>query len=378
MKRIISFVLCFAILFVFSSAVVTAADDAVPKTSAEAFVLYCADNGQILCSKNENKKMKPASTTKIMTSLLALEEAASLNKKVKFTEAMTAEGSSMYLKVGEVVTLKDLAAGMMMASGNDAANATALTVSGSTEKFSELMNGRANQIGMRNTHFVTPSGLDDDNHYSTAFDMALLMAYALENEEFAQLTSQKSVTVDFIEPASKKTTYSNHNRLLSLYKYCIGGKTGYTMAAGRCLVSAAKKDGITLVCVTMNDRNDWKDHASLYDYGFSQLYSYQTEDSKFCVDVPCVGGTADKVAVMGEKDVPVIVQSEDKDKIVRKVYLDSFVYAPIKANQTVGKIEYLIDGKTIARVNLVAVNDVNSQKENKSLFDIIKELFTYG
>ena len=144
--------------------------------------------------------MKPASTTKLMTSLITLEYADSADKVVTFTKDMTAEGSSMYLKVGEKVKLSDLAAGMMMASGNDAANAAAISIAGSAEKFSELMNNRAAVIGMKNTHFVNPSGLDDENHYSTAYDMALLMSYALENESFAKLTSQKSVTVEFSEP----------------------------------------------------------------------------------------------------------------------------------------------------------------------------------
>ena len=377
MKRIVSAVL--SVLFVFSYSIsVSSEEKAEINVSAEAYVLYCADDGQIISSKNENKKMKPASTTKIMTSLLALEEASSQNKKVKFTEKMIAEGSSMYLKVGDIVTLKDLASGMMMASGNDAANAAALTISGSTEKFADKMNNRASQIGMKNTHFVTPSGLDDANHYSTAVDMALLMSYALENEDFAKLTSQKSATVEFIEPSSKKTTYSNHNRLLSLYEYCIGGKTGYTMSAGRCLVSAAKKDGLTLICVTLNDRNDWNDHISLYNYGFEKYSCYTSDDISFFADVPCVGGDNDSVTVTGEKPVSIVVSSEDKDKIERKVYLDSFLYSPIKQGDNVGRIEYILNGKIIEENNLVAVDSVNSKKENKNIFTMIKDLFTYG
>lgn len=378
MKKAVTFLLSIVFMFVIIPTANAETDASAPSVSAEAFVLYCADNGQIICSKNENKKMKPASTTKIMTSLIALEEAASSNKKVTFTEDMVAEGSSMYLKIDEVVTLKDLASGMMMASGNDAANAAALTISGSIEKFSALMNERAEQIGMKNTHFVTPSGLDDDNHYSTAYDMALLMTYALENEDFAELTSQKSATVNFIEPSSKKTTYSNHNRLLSLYEYCIGGKTGYTMAAGRCLVSAAKKDGLTLVCVTLNDRNDWNDHTALYNYGFEQFSCYETSDKAFCVDVPCVGGESDTVTVCGEKSEAIVIPAKDKNKVVRKIYIDSFLYAPVKENETVGRIEYLLDNKSIASINLVAAETVNSKNENKNIFTIIKELFTYG
>ncbi len=346
--------------------------------SAQAYVLYCADNGKIISSKNENKKMKPASTTKLMTSLLALEEASSLNKKVKFTDDMIAEGSSMYLKIGDVVTLKDLAAGMMMASGNDAANAAALSISGSFEKFAEKMNQRAEQIGMKNTHFVTPSGLDDDNHYSTAIDMAILMSYALENEEFAKLTSQKSATVEFLEPQSKVTTYSNHNRLLSLYEYCIGGKTGYTMSAGRCLVSAAKKDGLTLVCVTFNDRNDWNDHIALYNYGFDEYSMYSSDDSDFFADIPCVGGEKDMVSVTGEKPVSIVVEASEIDSVKRQVYIDSFLYAPICRGEEVGKIRYLKDGKLIAENSIVAVDNINALKENKNIFIKIKEFFTNG
>lgn len=378
MKKAFTVIIC--IIFAFASIpVVYSADSAeIPSVSAEAYVLYCADNGQIICSDNENKKMKPASTTKLMTTLITLEEAASANKKVKFTQEMVAEGSSMYLKIGEVVTLGDLAAGMMMASGNDAANAAAISISGSSEKFADRMNERAAQIDMKNTHFVTPSGLDDDNHYSTAYDMALLMSYALENDDFATLTSQKSATVSFIEPEGKQTVYSNHNRLLSLYEYCIGGKTGYTMAAGRCLVTAAKKDGLTLVCVTLNDKNDWNDHISLYDYGFSKLACYETSDKDFVADIPCVGGTSDSVTVAGERNRSIVVAADDKDKIIRKIYCDSFLYAPIKDNQTIGRIDYIIDNKVIASTNLIALTDVNSKKENKNIFTIIKEFFTYG
>ncbi len=349
----------------------------VPSVSAEAYALYCADNGKIICSENENKKMKPASTTKLLTTLITLEKSAQNNVDVKFTDEMTAEGSSMYLNPGDVVTLSDLATGMMMSSGNDAANAAAITISGSCEKFAGLMNETAEKIGMTNSHFITPSGLDNDNHYSTAYDLALLMAYALKNDNFASLTAQKSSAVKFKEPSDKQTVYSNHNRLLSLYEYCIGGKTGYTMAAGRCLVSAAKKDGITLICVTLNDRNDWKDHMSLYDYGFSVLSCYTSPDTNFIADIPCVGGDCDSVTVSGKKDVKVILPAEDNSRVVRKIYCDYFLYAPINDNQPVGRIEYAIDGKVIAETDLIALTSVNAYKEN-NIFYKIKELFTYG
>lgn len=376
-------IVVFAMSSVNFSAVATENKDksqAEPSVSAQAFILYCADNGQIIYSKNENDKMKPASTTKLMTTLLALEEADSSNKVVTFSKDMIAEGSSIYMKIGDKLTLKDLAAGMMMASGNDAANATAIAISGSKEKFANQMNDKAKQIGMKNTHFVTPSGLDDDNHYSTAYDLAVLMDYALENEEFAKLTGQKSAEIKFIEPAGKQNIYANHNRLLSMYEYCIGGKTGYTMSAGRCLVSAAKKDELTLICVTLNDRNDWEDHKNLYEYGFSQVMCHKTNDKDFVVDVPCVGGednNSDCITVAGEKDLSIILPVADKSKLKRKILLDNFLYAPIKENDIVGKIEYLIDDKIIDSVNILAVDTINVSK-NKNLFNIIKDLFTYG
>lgn len=379
MKKILSVVVVVSVMFVsvfHTQAFATVTDK--PTVNAQACVLYCVNDGKVYFSINENKKMKPASTTKLMTSLITLEYADSADKEVTFTQEMTAEGSSMYLKVGEKVRLSDLATGMMMASGNDAANAAAISIAGSTEKFSELMNNRAAVIGMKNTHFVTPSGLDDENHYSTAYDMALLMSYALENENFAELTSQKSVTVEFIEPASKKTTYSNHNRLLSMYKYCTGGKTGYTMAAGRCLVSSAKKDGLTFVCVTLNDKNDWNDHIALYDYGFSQLACVECDDSEYYLEIPCVGGDYDKVSVTGTKGKNVVVPFEKKENVKRTVYADNFLYAPIKDGDIVGRIDYILDGKLLASNNLVAVEYSNLKNKNKNIFTKIKEFFTYG
>lgn len=377
MKKVVSIVL--AVAFGAVTTTTAFANDsikALPEASAESYVLYCADNGMVVASKDADKRMKPASTTKIMTTLLTLEAAAVNDETVTFTKDMTAEGSSMYLGFGEKVKLSDLAVGMMMSSGNDAANAAALSIGKSFEKFSDLMNERAKQIGMTDTHFVTPSGLDDDEHYSTAYDMALLMTYALKNPDFAELSSKESAKVDFVEP-EKHITYTNHNRLLSLYEYCIGGKTGYTKSAGRCLVSAAEKDGLTFVCVTMNDRNDWDDHIALYNYGFECYACENTNDSSFVADIPCVGGASDFVSVVGKNDLTLVLTSQDKSKLVRKIYIDRFLYAPVCENQKVGTIDYFVDGEPIASVDIIAVDAVK-QKSNKNIFKRIKELFSNG
>ena len=343
-----------------TSAAVTSVMSAENETgvSAQSYILYCPQNGETIASREPDKKMKPASTTKLMTTLLTLEEAERDDRIIEFTPEMAAEGSSMYLGFGEMVRLSDLAAGMMMASGNDAANAAALGISGSFEDFSSLMNSRAGEIGMKNTHFVTPSGLDDDDHYSTARDLALLMAEALKNDSFKSLTAQKTATVDFVLPRDKRTTYSNHNRLLRDYEYCTGGKTGYTAAAGRCLVSSAQKDGVSLICVTLNDKNDWDDHKSLFDYGFDRLFRYESDDSGFCAEIPCVGGSADSVTVTGERDVAFTLSADKKDRVERKIYIDSFLYAPIFSGKKVGRIEYTLNGELLETAALVAAEDV--------------------
>ncbi len=352
MKRLAAIMICAVCAFIPLKAY--AAD--VPETGAQVYVLYCPDNGEILASKNENERMKPASTTKLMTTLITLESAAKGNDIITFNKDMTAEGSSMYLKLGEQVTLRDLAVGMMMSSGNDAANAAAITIGGSSEGFAELMNERAAEIGMNNTHFVTPSGLDDDDHYS--------------------LTSLKSAQVVFREPNDKRVTYTNHNRLLSLYEYCIGGKTGYTQAAGRCLVSAAKKDGLTLICVTLNDKSDWDDHISLYDYGFSRLKAVRSDDSEYRLDVPLVGGESDSVPVVGGKDFSATVP--DDAEVERRVVLDNFLYAPIGEGRQVGRIEYRADGELLGAVPLIAAADAPERQYQRGFFDWIKDLFTHG
>lgn len=372
MKRVVAFLLVFLFLICDISRV--SAYDV--STSASCAVLYCPDNEQVYYSKNENTTAKIASTTKIMTALITLEYAQKNNKRVKFTQQMIAEGSSMYLQVGEVVTLKDLVVGLLLCSGNDAANAAAISISGSIKKFAVLMNKRAKQIGMKNTNFVTPSGLDHENHYSTAYDMALLMSVALENSDFCKITSMKSATVDFTKPADKTVSYSNHNRLLSMYEYCIGGKTGYTMASGRCLVTAAQKDGLTLICVTFNDRNDWNDHISLYNFGFDNYRMLILDDTCAYYELDTVGGESDSTTVCGSKATKLVLDAQDVNKVKRKVYLDNFVYAPVSDSETVGRIVYTLHGKEIAVHPITAVTYNNSNKENKSFFEYIKGIFT--
>ena len=229
------------------------------EVSATAAVLMDADMGQVLYEKNGDRQMLIASTTKIMTALVVLEHAAP-DDVITVTPDHMAEGSSMYLRAGETLRVEELLYGLLLCSGNDAA--LALTeCAGGLVPFVALMNEKASALGMAHTSFANPNGLDADGHYSTARDMAVLAAAAVENPTFRRICSSRSVTIG-------QRTMENHNRLLRQVEGCVGLKTGYTRAAGRTLVSCTERDGCRLVAVTLQDGNDWADHAALYDYGF--------------------------------------------------------------------------------------------------------------
>ena len=232
-------------------------------TSASSAVLMEAESGRVLYEQNAHEERLIASITKLMTALVALESGHDLEETVTVGEACTrAEGSSLYLRPGEEISLKGLLYGVMLRSGNDAALAVAEHCGGSVEEFVGRMNEKAAQLGMVNSHFANPNGLNAEGHYSSAYDMALLARACLENEALAEIAATKSATVD-------GRVLTNHNKLLWQYEGCIGLKTGYTEKAGRTLVSAARRGGMTLIAVTLNDPDDWRDHTALLAYGFS-------------------------------------------------------------------------------------------------------------
>ena len=221
-------------------------------TSATASILVDVDSGRVLYEHNADRQMLIASTTKILTALVAIRE-GNLSDTVKVSrEAAYTEGSSMYLKEGEQLTLETLLYGLMLCSGNDAAVAVAQHVGGSTEAFVAMMNETARELGMSNSSFANPNGLDAETHFSTARDMAVLACAAMNNETLVRIVSTKSVTIG-------GRTMTNHNKLLSYQEGCLGLKTGFTKAAGRTLVSCAERNGQRLVAVTLQDGNDWAD-----------------------------------------------------------------------------------------------------------------------
>lgn len=369
MKRVITFLLVSSVII--SAFCVSVCAESV-SVSAQTYILYCTNNEKIILSDNEDLPLPMASTTKLMTTIIALEREDVKTKKVKFTDEMIAEGSSMYLQVGECVTLYDLCVGMMMQSGNDAANAAAITIGGSIDGFAEIMNKKAKEIGMKNTHFVTPSGLDDKDHYSSAYDMALLMTYALKNNSFREITKSKSMKVDFIYPPDKSVTYQNHNKLLSMYDCCIGGKTGYTMTAGRCLVSACEKEGLSFVCVTLNDHDDWDDHISLFDYGYEN-YTSLSVDTENLPSIPIFGGKKDSVIPKIDFENNIVLSKNDAVGIVKKVYIPSFLYAPINIGDEIGKIVFENNENIIAEIPIISSEEVKPLVKPKNIIDKIKE-----
>ena len=350
MKRVFSFIL---ILFILAFSSVTYAS-AEPTISAKSAVVMNGLTRDVLYSKNSEKKMSMASTTKIMTSLLLI-ESGNLDEVVTISKyAAGIEGSSIGLRAGDKVTKRTLLLGMMLESGNDAATAAAEAVSGSLEDFALLMNKRAAEIGMKNSSFVTPSGLDAETHYTTAYDMALLTATALENKEFREVSS---IVKTEVEIGGKKHTFTNHHRLLTEYEGCIGVKTGYTRKSGRCLVTAAKRNACLIITVTLNDSNDWEDHKEMLDYGFKNT---DTVDITYSDEKPELSVVGSNVSLV-ELAIPTRqagIDNQNKKYITAELTVDRFVYAPIAAGQTVGKVKYFYKDILIAEDSVYVGGDI--------------------
>jgi D-alanyl-D-alanine carboxypeptidase/D-alanyl-D-alanine carboxypeptidase (penicillin-binding protein 5/6) len=355
-----------------------------PSVSAQAAVVMVAETGEVVFAKNETKKMSMASTTKIMTALLAVESGKPDLSITVTPEMVQVEGTSMGLRAGDAVTMKALTYGMLLESGNDAANVTAIALAGSIEEFAEMMNYRAAQIGMKQTCFVTPSGLDDTNHYSTAYDMALLGSAAVQNPAFTSVCSQTEAKVIFGTPPRERTL-SNHNRLLEMCAGAIGIKTGYTKKSGRCLVSAAARNGVTLVAVTLKAPSDWEDHEKLYDYYFDRLTPKPLDADLSTVRLPVAGGEKAECAV-GFAAPPKAATLRDT-QIKREIRLNPMQYAPVHKGVVVGEAVYEFGGGAVLRVPLIALEDIAAsakeepaqkmQKERKfqSMWGKVKKFF---
>ena len=324
--------------------------------SAKAAILMHADSGRVLYEKNADEHMLIASTTKIMTAIVVLEH-CELDDLVEIdSRSAGIEGSSMYLKAGESYTVEDLLYGLLLVSGNDAASALALHVADSMEEFAELMNAKAAELGMTESSFKNAHGLDEEGHYSTARDMAKLAAYCMGNEDFARIAGTVSHTVG-------EQTLVNHNRLLREYDGCLGLKTGYTMAAGRTLVTCAERDGARYVCVTLNDPDDWDDHKALYDWAFANYSFAEVIPAGLSYEVPLISGAEMTAPAETEGAAYALIQNGESYDM--ELELPAFAFAPISEGERAGRAVACSDGQEIASVRIVYSEDVEVDRELK-------------
>ena len=332
----------------------------VQAISAKSAVVMDAVTGRILYEKNSDAKSLIASTTKIMTALVVCEQCNVLDRVRIPKEAVGIEGSSMYLQAGEVLTVQELLYGMMLHSGNDAATALAIYCGGTQEGFVQLMNDKARALSMNNTCFGNPHGLDHPDNYSTASDMAILAAYAMNNPIFSKTVSTQQIRIG-------NRYLRNHNKLLWRVEGADGIKTGYTRAAGRILVSSATRQGRRLIAVTISAPDDWNDHSALLEKNFT----------KYCVDslikkgdcigyLPVAGSNQHQVPLLAAKDFSYAVAANEEVEIYQQN--TSFVYAPVVAGQDAGNAYILIDGTVVGKVPVVYGQTLEMISQEKKPF----------
>lgn len=349
MKQIRLLCAAWAVWLILSPAVSAAPDGETPdgwRTSAKAAVVMEMKTGRILFDQNGEERLAQASTTKIMTTLLALEETDIDTYFTVDSGAIHVEGSSMGLQEGDRVSLRQLCYGMILPSGNDAANATAVYLGGDIPSFAALMNERAAQLGLTDTHFVTPSGLDAPGHYTTARELAALARYAMGDATFREICSQYSAKTFFGNPPYERWL-NNYNKLLDFYEPCIGVKTGFTDDAGRVLVSAAAKDGVELICVTMNDSDDWADHQRLYETYFSLLTLTDVSALTPTAQVPVTGGTVPSLTAEPVGDLTLPLLEGEYERLRARYCMPAFEYAPLREGALAGTVSLWLDGEEL-------------------------------
>ncbi len=343
-KRITVFLLCICLCCMCT--VDSYAD--FPALSADCAVIVNAD-AQVLYSKNGDKRVLIASTTKLMTAILAIEK-LDMSQKVEIQPQWCGvEGSSMYLRAGQTLSVEELLYGLLLVSGNDAALALACLTAGDSDSFALMMNDKAEELGMENSSFQNPHGLDASGHYSTAEDMARLMCYCMKNEVFARIIGATSYKVG-------EQLLVNHNKLLSSLPGCTGGKTGYTKAAGRCLVSSCSREGLELVCVTFSAPDDWNDHIKLYSWGYANFCRRNAaEGLEF--EVPVVSGMKRTARVAASEDVWVFCRRDESLQAVAE--LPHFTFAPVKQGERAGSLKIIQNGTVAGSSPLVFCEDVS-------------------
>lgn len=332
----------------------------VQAVSAQKAIVMDGITGRVLFEKHADEQSLIASTTKIMTALVVCEQCNVLDRMRIPKEAVGIEGSSMYLQEGEVLTLQELLYGLMLHSGNDAAVALAIYCGGTVEGFAELMNDKARQLGLQNTHFMNPNGLDCPGHYSTARDLAILAAYAMDNPIFARTVSTKTVTVG-------NRSLHNHNKLLWQVEGADGVKTGYTKAAGRILVSSAVRQGRRLICVTIHDPNDWQDHSALLEDGFSRFTIRDiVKEGQVLGAAEVEGGQASSVQLLAAENFSFAMTEHEEATVALSG--PGFIYAPVSQGQAAGYAYICIEDEIVGKIPLVYGQTVEQTVPKKKSF----------
>jgi D-alanyl-D-alanine carboxypeptidase len=367
MKIANSLLVCLALMI---GLAVPALADESPSVSAQSAILMEAQSGDVLWEKNADDERLIASTTKIMTALVVL-ETCDLDEEVTIEPAWTGiEGSSMYLQAGQQRTVRELLYGLLLASGNDAAVALACIAAGSIEEFAGLMNEKAQALGCENTHFMNPNGLDAEGHYSSARDLAIITQAAIQQETFCEIVSTQSKTIG-------DQTFTNHNRLLRECPGVFGVKTGYTEAAGRSLVTCCQREGVTLICVTLSDPDDWADHTALYDWGFAQYTQETVLTGQEQWTVPVIGGETGEVGVSPEGELT--LSHRIGQTLSVELRLPSFVYADVTAGQEAGTATLYVEGEPAEAVRLIYTQDVKRlEAPEPTLWQRLRDIFSLG
>lgn len=337
--------------------------------SGQSYILMEGNSGRVLMERNAHQRMPMASTTKIMTALLAIEK-GNLDDIVTIDEeSVGVEGSSIYLQLEEEVTLKELLYGLMLRSGNDSAVAIAKHISGSLEDFVDDMNKKARSLGSLDTNFMNPHGLHDENHFSTAYDLALITREAFKSKDLTEIFGSKS----YKGSREKNDYYINKNKTLWDYEGGDGGKTGYTMSSGRCLVSSASRDNMRLIAVSLNAPNWFNDNYRLLDYGFENYNLYRIYDKdQYLSNMEIKDGIKDKLDLLVEEELYYPLTQDEKKQIKIKITLDNFLNAPIKKGEMIGYTEVFLKGKLIAKDNLRAGETITKKPFLQRIMDRIK------
>lgn len=350
LKKILILILCFLSI---------SAPGYAFSTSAGSAILINADTRQVIYSQNAGERRGIASTTKIMTALVALENGNTTDSFTISENAQNQEGSSIYLRTGYEVTLSDLLYGLMLNSGNDAAVAIAEGIGGSVDEFVKMMNEKAKELGCNDTHFVNPSGLFDKEHYSTAYDMAIIMSYAMENEEFRKIVGTREHQIKI---ENTITYLRNHNKLLWQYEHSIGGKTGYTKNCGRCFVSCAKKNDVTTIAVTLDDHNDWKDHIAMHELADKALERVNVIEKNKILCTRKIRG--ERVNILAGDNFSLALMSGKKGDVVCKIHISEAINEKINYGTHIGFGEIFVGDFSVGRIDLISGNSVREPLKN--------------